>query len=68
MIKKNRTYRCVRNLPLSEEEWRAAKRYQRVPLKQKLAWLDSMRSLTFELWKHNPKIYQTHLKFRRGEI
>ena len=64
----NRSYRFIRKLPLSREEREQARRYQKIPLSQKLAWLDRMRSLTFELWKHNPSIYRTHQKFRRGEI
>ncbi len=64
----NRSYRFVRKLPLAKEEWEQARRYQKVPLIQKLKWLDSMRSLTFELWKNTPSIYRAHQKFRRGEI
>ena len=65
---KNRSYRVIRGVPLSREEERGARKYLKVPLRQKLAWLDRMRSLTFELWENNPAIYRAHLKFRRGEI
>lgn len=64
----NRSYRFMRNLPLTKEERVEARRYRKIPLNQKLAWLDRMRAFTFELWKHNPSIYRAHQKFRRGEI
>lgn len=43
----------IPKIPLSGEELKAARRYQRLPLHQKLALLDRMRSLMFDLWKEN---------------
>ena len=63
-----RSYRFMRTLPLSKEEKEHARKYLRVPLNQKLAWLDRMRSFQYDIWKSNPSIYRQHEKFRRGEI
>lgn len=57
-----------RKIPLTEEEWKEIKKYRRIPVHQKLAMLDRMRSFMFEIWKSNPDIYQQHEKFRRGEM
>ena len=65
---KNRSYRFIRNLPLTKKERAQARHYRQVPLSQKLDWLDRMRAFTFDLWKHNPSIYKAHQKFRLGEV
>lgn len=55
----------IPKIPLSSEELKAARRYQRLPLHQKLALLDRMRSLMFDLWKENPSIRRNHEKCQK---
>ena len=52
----SQSFADIPKIPLSDEEWKATRRYQRVPLHQKLALLDRMRSFMFALWKETPSL------------
>ncbi len=58
-----RFFKKFEKVPLTDEEWREVKMYQRLPFDQKLALLDRHRSFIFEVWKQNPRLYRTYLKF-----
>ncbi|MBI2083960.1 MAG: hypothetical protein HYT76_10440 [Deltaproteobacteria bacterium] len=55
----------IPKIPFSDDEWKASRRYLRLPLQKKLALLDRMRSLMFDLWKENPSIRRDYEKCQK---
>lgn len=52
----------------SEADWKAFRRYQKVPVNQKLAWLDRYRSFYYELLKCNPDLRKKWEEERQKKI
>jgi len=60
-----KTFIDIPKIRLSEDELKASRRYRRLPLRQKLAMLDRMRSFMFELWKSNPSLRRDYERNRK---
>lgn len=60
-----KTFADIAKIPLTDEEYRASRKYQRLPLKEKLALLDRMRFFMFQLWKENPSIRRDYERCRK---